>query len=86
MVCKQDRKNEKIEIDKKKDINRYLEEFEKMIYKKTVLLKRATEKIENLITTIKKKIDLLNKKLPRLDKINKNEIDSIKIIFRDFSK
>ena len=55
-----------------------------MVKKKTVLLKRATEKIENLTTTIKKKIDLLNKKLRKLDKINKTEIDSIKSIFRDF--
>ena len=84
MVCKQNRKNEKITIDKKKDINTYLEEFEKMVKKKIVLLKRATEKIENLTTTIKKKIDLLNKKLRKLDKINKTEIDSIKSIFKDF--
>ena len=84
MVCKQNRKNEKIAKDQKKDINRYLEEFEKVVNKKTVLLKRATEKIENLITTIKKKIDLFNKKLHKLDKINKAEIDSIKIKFRDF--
>ena len=55
-----------------------------MVKKKIVLLKRATEKIENLTTTIKKKIDLLNKKLRKLDKINKTEIDSIKSIFRDF--
>ena len=84
MVCKQNRKNGKITIDKKKDINRYLEEFEKMVNKKIVLLKRATEKIENLITTIKKKIDLFNKKLHKSNKINKAEIDSIKSMFRDF--
>ena len=84
MVCKQNRKNEKMTIDMKKDINRYLKEFEKMVNKKIELLKRATEKIENLITTIKKKIDLFNKTLHKLDKVNKTEIDSIKSIFRDF--
>ena len=55
-----------------------------MVNKKIVLLKRATEKIENLITTIKKKIDLFNKKLHKSNMINKAEIDSIKSMFRDF--
>ena len=32
----------------------------------------------------KKEIDLFNKKLHKLDKVNKTEIDSIKSIFRDF--
>ena len=55
MVCKQNRKNnEKITINKKTDINRYLEEFEKIVNKKIILLKRTIQKIENLITTIKK--------------------------------
>ena len=39
MVCKQNRKNEKMTIDMKKDINRYLKEFEKMVNKKIELLK-----------------------------------------------
>ena len=43
MVCKQNRKNtEKITINQKKDINRYLEEFEKIVNKKIILLKRTT--------------------------------------------
>ena len=55
MVCKQNRKsNEKITINKKTEINRYLEEFEMIVNKKIILLKRTTQKIENLITTIKK--------------------------------
>ena len=32
----------------------------------------------------KKEIDLFNKKLHKLDKVNKTEIDSRKSIFRDF--
>ena len=82
MVCKQNRKNnENITINKKKDINRYLEEFEKIINKKIILLKRTIQKIENLTTTIKNKIDDFNEKLHKSDKINKGEIESIKSIF-----
>ena len=85
MVCKQNRKNnEKITINKKTDINRYLEEFEKIVNKKIILLKRTTQKIENLITTIKNKIDGFNEKLHKSDKINKAEIESIKSIFEKF--
>ena len=85
MVCKQNRKNnEKITINKKTDINRYLEEFEKIVNKKIILLKRTTQKIENLITTIKNKIDGFNEKLHKSDKINKAEIESIKRMFGKF--
>ena len=85
MVCKQNRKNnENITINKKKDINRYLEEFEKIINKKIILLKRTIQKIENLITTIKNKIDGFNEKLHKSDKINKAEIESIKRMFGKF--
>ena len=85
MVCKQNRKNnEKITINKKTDINRYLEEFEKIVNKKIILLKRAIQKIENLITTIKNKIDGFNEKLHKSDKINKAEIESIKRMFGKF--
>ena len=85
MVCKQNRKNnEKITINKKTDINRYLEEFEKIVNKKIILLKRTIQKIENLITTIKNKIDGFNEKLHKSDKINKAEIESIKRMFGKF--
>ena len=85
MVCKQNRKNtEKITINQKKDINRYLEEFEKIVNKKIILLKRTIQKIENLITTIKNKIDGFNEKLHKSDKINKAEIESIKSMFGKF--
>ena len=85
MVCKQNRKNnENITINKKKDINRYLEEFEKIINKKIILLKRTIQKIENLITTIKNRIDGFNERLHKSDKINKAEIESIKSIFGKF--
>ena len=85
MVCKQNRKNnENITINKKKDINRYLEEFEKIVNKRIILLKRAIQKIENLITTIKNKIDGFNEKLHKSDKINKAEIESIKRMFGKF--
>ena len=85
MVCKQNRKNnEKITINQKKDINRYLEEFEKIVNKKIILLKRTIQKIENLITTIKNKIDGFNEKLHKSDKINKGEVDSIKSMFGKF--
>ena len=85
MVCKQNRKNnEKITMNKKTDINRYLEEFEKIVNKKIILLKRTIQKIENLITTIKNKIDDFNEKLHKSDKINKGEIESIKSIFGKF--
>ena len=85
MVCKQNRKNtEKITINQKKDINRYLEEFEKIVNKKIILLKRTIQKIENLITTIKNKIDGFNEKLHKSDKINKAEIESIESMFGKF--
>ena len=76
--------NEKITINKKTDINRYLEEFEKIVNKKIILLKRTIQKIENLITTIKNKIDGFNEKLHKSDKINKAEIESIKRMFGKF--
>ena len=45
MVCKQNRKNnEKITINKKNNINRYLEEFQKIVNKKIIQLKRTTQK------------------------------------------
>ena len=42
------------------------------------------QKIENLIITIKNKIDGFNEKLHGSDKINKAEIESIKNMFRKF--
>ena len=84
MVCKNNRDNKKITINKQKDISGYLRELQKMLNEKRILLKIIMQKIESLITMIKNKIDVFNKKLHKRVKINKAEIESIKSIFEKF--
>ena len=84
MVCKHNRNNKKITINKQKDISGYLRELQKIVNEKRILLKIIMQKIERLITMIKNKIDVFNKKLHKSDKINKAEIESIKSIFEKF--
>ena len=85
MVCKQNRNNKKITINKQKDISGYLRELQKIVNKKRILLQIIVQKMESLITTIKNNIDKFNEKLHKSDKINKAELQSIESILAKFS-
>ena len=84
MVCKQNRNNKKITINKQKDSG-YLRELQKIVNKKRILLQIIVQKMESLITTIKNNIDKFNEKLHKSDKINKAELQSIESILAKFS-
>ena len=84
MVCKQNRNNKKITINKQKDICEYLRELLKIVNEKKALSAIIVQKMESLITTIKNKINKFNEKLNKSNKINKAKIESIKRIFEIF--
>ena len=78
MVCKQNKKNnEKITVNKQKDIRGYSRKLQKIIKEKTVLLETIMQKMESSITTTKNNIDRFNEKLHKLDKINKANLQLI---------
>ena len=81
MVCKQNRNNKKITINKQKNIDGYLRELEKI----KALLTLIVRKMGRLITKVKNKIDIFNKKLHTLDKINKANLQLIESILAKFS-
>ena len=84
MVSKQNKNNKKITINKQNDISGYLRELLKIVNEKKALLTLIAQKMESLITTIKNKIDVFNKKLYKANKINKAELQSIESILTKF--
>ena len=85
MVCKQNRNNKKITINKQKYISGYLRELLIIVNEKKALLTLIVQKMESLITTIKNTIDKFNEKLHKSNKINKAELQSIESILAKFS-
>ena len=85
MVCKQNRNNKKITINKQKYISGYLRELLIIVNEKKALLTLIVQKMEILITTIKNTIDKFNEKLHKSNKINKAELQSIESILAKFS-
>ena len=85
MVCKQNRNNKKITINKQKYISGYLRELLIIVNEKKALLTLIVQKMESLITTIKNTIDKFNEKLHKSNKINKAELQSIESIRAKFS-
>ena len=85
MVCKQNRNNKKITINKQKYISGYLRELLIIVNEKKALLTLIVQKMEILITTIKNTIDKFNEKLHKSNKINKAELQSIESMLAKFS-
>ena len=85
MVCKQNKNNKKITINKQKYISGYLRELLIIVNEKKALLTLIVQKMEILITTIKNTIDKFNEKLHKSNKINKAELQSIESILAKFS-
>ena len=85
MVCKQNRNNKKITINKQKYISGYLRELLIIVNEKKALLTLIVQKMESLITTIKNTIDKFNEKLHKSNMINKAELQSIESILAKFS-
>ena len=85
MVCKQNRNNKKITINKQKYISGYLRELLIIVNEKKALLTLIVQKMEVLITTFKNTIDKFNEKLHKSNKINKAELQSIESILAKFS-
>ena len=76
------RNAEKVKTDKKKNINKYLQELRQIVKGNEIELLNTMNDIRSLIAEIKDRLEPINKKLCKVKKINKNEIESIEKNFK----
>ena len=76
------RNTEKVKTDKKKNINKYLQELRQIVKGNEIELLNTMNDIRSLIAEIKDRLEPINKKLCKVKKINKNEIESMEKFFK----
>ena len=79
------RDTEKVQTNKKKKINKYLEELDKITEDNDIELPDTRSDVRSLIAEINDRIDSINKILYKMKKIKKNEIESLEKILKKYA-
>ena len=79
------RDTEKVQTNKKKNINKYLEELDKITEDNDIELPDTRSDVRSLIAEINDRIDSINKILYKMKKIKKNEIESLEKILKKYA-